>query len=124
MTQSKWLPQRSEAQTPANGQQEAELHASPRSFGLRSHQTAEAFELGSALIHSLRSSCQKSLKERLELAGTQPRKFEMRPVWGASFMNPQTTRRHRINDIQVDPWWRGGWKPWFLGSHIASHSFH
>jgi hypothetical protein len=32
----------------------------------KSTKTFEAFELGRALIHSLRSSCPKSLKERLE----------------------------------------------------------
>jgi len=31
----------------------------------------------------LRAASLESLKERLELAGTQPQKFEMRPVWGA-----------------------------------------
>jgi len=72
---------RSAAQMAANGRHEAELHASPQSGG-RSHQTPEAFEVVRALIYSLRSSCPKSLKERLELAGTQPQKFEMRPVWG------------------------------------------
>jgi hypothetical protein len=67
----------------ANGQHEAELHASPHSER-RSQQTPEAFELVRALIYSLRSSCPKSLKKRLELAGTQLQKFEMRPVWGAT----------------------------------------
>jgi hypothetical protein len=38
-----------------------------------------------SFICSLRSWCSKSLKGLLELAGTQPQKFEMRPVWGAKF---------------------------------------
>jgi hypothetical protein len=36
------------------------------------------------LIRTLRSRYPKRLKEHLELAGTQPQKFEMRPVWGAA----------------------------------------
>ncbi len=39
-----------------------------------------------AFICSLRSWRPKSLKGLLELAGTQPQKFEMRPVWGAKFL--------------------------------------
>jgi hypothetical protein len=47
-------------------------------------QKAEAFEKKSSLLTcSLRSSYPKSLKERLELAGTRRQKFEMRPLWGA-----------------------------------------
>jgi hypothetical protein len=76
----------------ANGQHGAELHASPQS-GRRSHQTPEAFELVLALICMLRSSCPKPLKESLELAGTQPQKFEMRPVWGATHL--------RVNNLQL-----------------------
>ena len=57
----------------ANGQRDAELCASPQS-GRRSHQTPEAFELVRALIYSLRSSCPKSLKERLGLACTSAAK--------------------------------------------------
>jgi len=37
-----------------------------------------------AFICSLRSWCSRSLKGLLELARTQPQKFEMRPVWGAT----------------------------------------
>jgi hypothetical protein len=46
--------------------------------------TPEAFELVRALIYSLRSSRPKPLKKLRELTGTQPKKFEMRPVWGAN----------------------------------------
>src|ERR1035438_7152358 len=35
-------------------------------------------------MRQLRAACLESLKELMELAGTQPQKFEMRPVWGAS----------------------------------------
>jgi hypothetical protein len=40
-----------------------------------------------AFICSLRSWCPLLLKGLLELADTQPQKFEMRPVWGATQMN-------------------------------------
>jgi hypothetical protein len=36
-------------------------------------------------MRSLPSGHPKSLKEGLGLVGTQPQKFEMRPVWGATF---------------------------------------
>ena len=36
-----------------------------------------------AAASSFRAACLESLKECLELASTQPKKFEMRPVWGA-----------------------------------------
>jgi hypothetical protein len=41
-------------------------------------------QMGGVLIRTLRSRYPKPLKELLESAGTQPQKFEMRPVWGAS----------------------------------------
>ena len=42
-------------------------------------------------MRTLQSRCPKPLKGLLELAGTQPQKFEMRPVWGANLQ----LRTHR-----------------------------
>jgi hypothetical protein len=43
----------------------------------------EVVEIGPALKRWLRSAFLESLKELQALTGTQPQKFEMRPVWGA-----------------------------------------